>query len=138
MLKPWSKKMTFIIQKLFPFYIIDKHLPENTVTKANRQWKKFWLRKFFLFKHWSTQPYMTTTRFDTPVQVLIKTAPAGDLGTLMQVLLTIISLATILVYDKKQAVDLYISDIYTSVINQWKLKLRLLYIICIFIFFLII
>lgn len=49
--------MTFIIQKLFPFYIIDKHLPENTVTKANRQWKKFWLRKFFLFKHWSTQPY---------------------------------------------------------------------------------
>lgn len=34
---PGVKKMTFIIQKLFPFHLIDKHLSENTVTKANRQ-----------------------------------------------------------------------------------------------------
>lgn len=58
--------------------------------------------------------HMTATRFDTPVQVLIKTAPAGDLGTLMQVLLTIISLATILFYDKKQVVDLYIRYLHVG------------------------
>lgn len=57
---------------------------------------------------------MTTTRFDTPVQVLIKTAAAGDLGTLMQVPLTIISLATILFYDKEQVVDLYIRYLHVG------------------------
>lgn len=57
---------------------------------------------------------MTATRFDTPVQVLIKTAAAGDLDTLMQVPLTIISLATILFYDKEQVVDLYIRYLHVG------------------------
>lgn len=57
---------------------------------------------------------MTATRFDTPVQVLKKTAPAGDLGTLMQVPLTIISLTAILFYDKEQVVDLYIRNLHVG------------------------
>lgn len=57
---------------------------------------------------------MTATRFDTPVQVLTKTVPAGDLGTLMQVPLTIISQAAILFYDKEQVVDLYIKNLHVG------------------------
>lgn len=46
--------------------------------------------------------------------MLTKEAPAGDLGTLMQVPLTITSLATILFYDTEQVVDLYIRNLHVG------------------------
>lgn len=106
--------MTFIIQKLLPFYLIDKHLPENTKSqKQTANERNFgWENSFCL--NIDLPSHMTATRFDTPVQVLTKEAPEGDLGTLMQVPLRITSLATILFYDTEQVVDLYIRNLHVG------------------------
>lgn len=56
---------------------------------------------------------MTATELDTPVQALINTAAAGDVGTLMQVPFTIISLVTSLFFDEDE-VNLYVRTLHVG------------------------
>lgn len=57
---------------------------------------------------------MTATELDTPVQALINTAAAGDVGTLMQVPFTIISLVTSLFFDEDEVVNLYVRTLHVG------------------------
>lgn len=57
---------------------------------------------------------MTATELDTPVQALINTAAAGDVGTLMQVPFTIISLVTSLFVDEDEVVNLYVRTLHVG------------------------
>lgn len=57
---------------------------------------------------------MTATELDTPVQALINTAAAGDVGTLMQVPFTIISLVTSLFVDEDEVVNLYVRNLHVG------------------------
>lgn len=99
---------------MFPFLLIDKHLPvytksqKQTANERNFGWENSLCLYIDLPSH------MTAIKLDTPVQALINTAAAGDLGTLMQVPFTIISLVTSLFYDKNEVVDLYVRNLHVA------------------------